>query len=313
MTIQTIIGIDVAKDELVIYRQDTDAQESFENRKPAIKRWLRSLPAQCAIAIEATGTYHVAAIELAHQCGHQVFVIDGYQLSHYRQGIGGRAKTDSSDARLLARYLSREHETLRVWTPPPAAYRSLQTLLRRRPTLVQARVAIQRSCSELPELAPHLKRLIAQLTRIDQVIQRQIRTIIREAGLSQQVARCQAIEGVGELTAAALVMAFLRGDFRHSDAFVAFLGLDVRVRDSGKQRGRRRLTKKGDPEVRRLLHNAAMAASRQPAWKMTYQRYLARGLKTTQVFVILARKLARIAFSLMKHEVEYCPPALMKG
>ena len=46
MTIQTIIGIDVAKDELVIYRQDTDAQESFENRKPAIKRWLRSLPAQ---------------------------------------------------------------------------------------------------------------------------------------------------------------------------------------------------------------------------------------------------------------------------
>lgn len=313
MTIQTIIGIDVAKDELVIYRQDTDAQESFENRKPAIKRWLRSLPAQCAIAIEATGTYHVAAIELAHQCGHQVFVIDGYQLSHYCQGIGGRAKTDSSDARLLARYLSREHETLRVWTPPPAAYRSLQTLLRRRATLVQARVAIQQSCSELPELAPHLKRLIAQLTRIDQVIQRQIRTIIREAGLSQQVVRCQAIEGVGELTAAALVMAFLRGDFRHSDAFVAFLGLDVRVRDSGKQRGRRRLTKKGDPEVRRLLHNAAMAASRQPAWKMTYQRYLARGLKTTQVFVILARKLARIAFSLMKHEVEYCPPALMKG
>src|SRR5690554_1294014 len=218
-----------------------------------------------------------------------------------------------SDARLLARYLSREHETLRVWTPPPAAYRSLQILLQRRATLVQARVAIQQSCSELPGLAPHLKRLIAQLTRIDQIIQKRVRTIIREAGLSQQVARCQAIEGVGELTAAALVMTFLRGDFRHSDAFVAFLGLDVRVRDSGKQRGRRKLTKKGDPEVRRLLHNASMAASRQPAWKMTYQRYLARGLKTTQVFVILARKLARIAFSLMKHEVEYCPPALMKG
>nr|WP_255461667.1 hypothetical protein [Alcanivorax xiamenensis] len=28
-------------------------------------------------------------------------------------------------------------------------------------------------------------------------------------------------------------MAFLRGDFKNSDAFVAFLGLDVRVRDSG--------------------------------------------------------------------------------
>jgi len=118
---------------------------------------------------------------------------------------------------------------------------------------------------------------------------------------------------VGELTATALVMAFLRGDFQRSDAYVAFLGLDVRVRDSGKQRGRRKLTKKGDPEIRRLLHNAAMAASRQPTWKDTYQRYRARGLKTTQALVILARKLARIAFSLMKHQTEYRPPDLMEA
>ncbi|WP_355661033.1 transposase [Halomonas salifodinae] len=37
------------------------------------------------------------------------------------------------------------------------------------------------------------------------------------------------------------------------------------MRDSGTQRGRRKLTKQGDPEVRRLLYNAAMAAIRQPA------------------------------------------------
>lgn len=313
MTIQPLIGIDVAKHELVVYRQDLETQETLENRQPILKKWLRGLPAPCAIAVEATGTYHVALIELAYQCGHEIFVIDGYQLNHYRQGIGGRAKTDSSDARLLARYLSREREMLRAWTPPPAAYRSLQSLLRRRATLVQARVAIQQSCTELPWLKPHLKRLIAQLTRIDQVIQARLRAIVREAGLSHQVARCQAMEGVGELTATALVMAFLRGDFRHSDAFVAFLGLDVRVRDSGKQRGRRKLTKKGDPEIRRLLHNAAMAASRQPMWKDTYQRYRGRGLKTTQALVILARKLARIAFSLMKHQAEYRPPSLMKA
>ncbi|MFY0989827.1 IS110 family transposase [Halomonas sp. C05BenzN] len=313
MTIQTLIGIDVAKHELVVYRQDLEIQEALENRKPIIKQWLRGLPPHCAIAVEATGTYHVALIELAYQYGHEIFVIDGYQLNHYRQGIGGRAKTDSSDARLLARYLSREREMLRAWTPPPAAYRSLQSLLRRRATLVQARVAIQQSCTELPWLASHLKRLVAQLARIDQVIQARLRVIVREAGLHHQVARCQAVEGVGELTATALVMAFLRGDFRHSDAFVAFLGLDVRVRDSGKQRGRRKLTKKGDPEVRRLLHNAAMAASRQPTWKEMYQRYRSRGLKTTQALVILARKLARIAFSLMKHQTEYRPPSLMKA
>ncbi|MBZ9537606.1 transposase [Modicisalibacter tunisiensis] len=313
MTIQTVIGIDVAKHDLVVYRQDLEAQETLENRKPVLKQWLRGLPPHCAIAVEATGTYHVALIELAYQLGHEIYVVDGFQLHHYRQGVGGRAKTDSSDARLLARYLDRERELLRAWTPPPAAYRSLQTLLRRRATLVQARVAIQQSCAELPWLASHLKRLVAQLTRLDELIQTRLRSIVREAGLRHQVARCKAMEGVGELTATALVMAFLRGDFRHSDAFVAFLGLDVRVRDSGKQRGRRKLTKRGDPEVRRLLHNAAMAARRQPGWKETFERYQARGLKSTQVLVILARKLARIAFSLMKHETGYRPPSPIKA
>lgn len=36
----------------------------------------------------------------------------------------------------------------------------------------------------------------------------------------------------------------------------------------------------------------------------SYQRYLNRGLKATQALVILARKLARIAFALMKNQTE---------
>lgn len=44
--------------------------------------------------------------------------------------------------------------------------------------------------------------------------------------------------------------------------YLAFMGMDVRVRESGQWRGRRKLTKKGDPEVRRLLFNAAMRCTR---------------------------------------------------
>ena len=36
----------------------------------------------------------------------------------------------------------------------------------------------------------------------------------------------------------------------------------MRTKDSGKHKGRRKLTKKGDPEYRRLLYNAAMAATK---------------------------------------------------
>ena len=148
------------------------------------------------------------------------------------------------------------------------------------------------------------------IDRIDHLIQKRLREAVHAAGLRDQVQRCQAIDGIGELTATALVMAFLRGDFQNSDAFVAFLGLDVRVRDSGKLKGKRRLTKQGDTEVRRLLHCSAMSGARHPTWKAFYQRYRDRGLKTTQALVILARKLARVAFALMKHQENYCAPRL---
>ncbi|MCX5511372.1 transposase, partial [Pseudomonas sp. BJa3] len=90
-----------------------------------------------------------------------------------------------------------------------------------------------------------------------------------------------------------------------SDSYIAFLGMDLRVSDSGQKNGRRRLTKRGCSEIRRLLHNAAMAASRSAAWKDVYEQYRKAGKATTQALVILARKLARVAFALMKNQDEY--------
>lgn len=108
-------------------------------------------------------------------------------------------------------------------------------------------------------------------------------------------------------------MSFHRGAFRSSDAFVAFLGLDVRVRDSGQLRGRRRLTKKGNPELRRLLFVAAMQATRSRSWKDFYQRHLDRGFSRVQALVILARKLARVTFALLKNQTDYRPRYLKEA
>ncbi|WP_150788449.1 transposase, partial [Pseudomonas fluorescens] len=96
-------------------------------------------------------------------------------------------------------------------------------------------------------------------------------------------------------------------------AFIAFLGMDLRAKDSGKKNGPRHLSKKGDTELRRLAHNAAMAACRSPVWKPYYESYLARGLAKTQALVILARKLCRVAFALMKNQSEYQPNLRLQG
>ncbi len=89
------VGIDVAKAELVIHFQGQTF--TIENTPKAIKRWLKSLPCPCEIAIEATGTYHMAVIELAHAKGHHIYVIDASRLSSYRKGTGGRAREQAAE------------------------------------------------------------------------------------------------------------------------------------------------------------------------------------------------------------------------
>lgn len=300
------VGVDVSKSELVL-SVNGDEPVTLPNTLPALRAWLRGWSGPLAFALEATNDFHLLLALEAHGRGHGVYVLNGYRLNRYRESIGGRAKTDASDARLLARYLQREQDGLRPWTPPPPGYRSLQSLLHRRATLVQARTRLQQSLAGLPGLKSSLRAVLRRLDHLDRLIQQRIHKALQQAHWDEAARRCQGIEGIGPLTAAALVMAYQRGPFRNSDAFVAFLGLDVRVRDSGQRRGRRCLTKRGDPEVRRLLYMAAMQAQRQPAWQGYYQRYLNRGLSRIQALNILARKLARVAFAILKNQTEYVP------
>ncbi|MEX5323355.1 hypothetical protein WCE04_29065, partial [Pseudomonas shirazica] len=68
--------------------------------------------------------------------------------------------------------------------------------------------------------------------------------------LQEQVARCQAVEGIGFLTAAALVMAFTRGEFKSSDSYIAFLG---KLRTSCSSVGNGRLRDAEKPAFQSLI------------------------------------------------------------
>jgi len=300
------VGVDVAKAELVISIDD-ETPLTLDNTPAAIRGWLKGLHGPLRLALESTGVFHLELACQAHRLGHEVYLIDGYRLNRYRESVGGRAKTDASDARLLVRYLRNEGDDLRRWSPPSRDYQALQRLIHRRATVVRARTAIQQSLREIPTLKTTLQATLRQLDRTIAAIERRIGDTLTRAGWQQQAGRCRQIEGIGPVTAAALVMAFSRGRFANSDAFIAFMGLDVRIRDSGKKRGQRKLTKQGDGEIRRLLYLAAMQAKKQPAWQAFFQRLLDRGLAKIQALNALARKLARVAFALMKNETDYVP------
>lgn len=301
------VGVDVSKDTLAVCEQADAGCRQVTNAPGAIRAWLRELPAGSAIAAEATSHYHEALVDRAHRMGHRVYLIDGLRLNRYRDSIGGRAKTDASDAALLRRYLSREHADLRPWSPPPKPYRRLMLLLRRRERLMCHRSGVLQSLAHVSGMQRQARALRARFDQVLAQIDRQLIDLIRQAGWQRLCRRCQQVEGIGTLNAIALVTAFHRGNFASSDAFVAFAGLDVRVRDSGRFSGRRKLSKKGHGELRRLLYMAAMTARRSDTWKGYYQRMINRGMASTQALNALARKLMRVVFALLKNGTEYQP------
>ncbi|MBT8129377.1 MAG: transposase, partial [Gammaproteobacteria bacterium] len=93
--------------------------------------------------------------------------------------------------------------------------------------------------------------------------------------------------------------------FANSDAFVAFIGIDVRLRESGGYKGKRKLTKRGEAELRRLLYCATQPACCYPPFQAYYLKQIDKGLSKTAAKVVLARKLARIAFSLMLNQQQF--------
>lgn len=302
-------GGDVDSRYIQIAQHGSTEVVRIDNQRAAIRRWLRSLSGPVALAVEVTGSYHFELVDQAHAFGVAVYLIDPYRLSRYRDGVGQRSKTDPIDARLLARYLAHERAELRPYQPLSAAHRRAWSLLKRRAKLVQAEAMVSESLRSVQGLKAQIKALKQRFARLRQAIERQLSEQLHTLGLQADYQRCQSIQGVGPLTAAALVLAFHRGEFCRADAFVAFLGMDVRVRQSGRYEGQRKLTKKGDAECRRLLHNAARAAARGDL-KPYYERLRARGFAATQAHVAVARKLVRIAFSVLKNQTTYDPSKL---
>ncbi|MCP4564195.1 MAG: IS110 family transposase, partial [Bosea sp.] len=176
-------GIDVSKRWLDIAEYGCAPVLRIDNTAQAIRGWLRTLPpGACHIACESTGTYHRALVELLIGAGHQVYLIDGYSLSRYRDTLGQRAKTDRHDAGLIARYLAHEGARLRPFSLPPRAVTELRALLRRRATLVRGLGRMRQSMEALPGFAREVRAVTERIQALIKRLEQRIAALIGASG-----------------------------------------------------------------------------------------------------------------------------------
>lgn len=307
----TFVGIDVSKDSLSIFVWGQPEVVEIANQADAIMQWLSSLPSQALIGLESTNTYHRLVAGLCVSTGRTVYLLQPRDMQSYRRTVSPRGKTDSIDAQVLARYIRHEHDSLRPWKPPTREQELLDGYLATRAFCAGQRASLGQVRKSNSAVAKILKEVEIAMDKavkaLDQVIQA---TAKRTPELMKGYTRMQSIDGIGPLNAAALGNMFSKYDFETVDAVVAYVGLDPRPLESGKFKGRRKLTKRGPSEIRRLLYNAAMAGAKPgKAWEATKEAYLKRGLPKIAVGCIIARKILRIAWILWKREGETFEPS----
>jgi transposase len=303
------LGADVDSRFIVIAcAVDSFRPHRVANERKGLAAWLRTVPRGSRLAMESTGGYHCLLAELAHKAGLQVFVINPRDLRRYAEGVGQRGKTDRMDAEVIARYVAREHGEMHAYVPPTKAQRELPALIRRRAKLVETKASLQQSLRGLSSVRAEAKRLLADIDRVIARLELMMRGYLEQMPDAHQAAqRIATIPGFGALSSTWFAHSFTRVEYTSSDAVVAASGLDPRPADSGRVRGRRRLSKRGPPEARRILFNCARSASRTQLWRPYYKAQLDKGLSSSAATIILARKMLRVAFAVYKQGQPFDP------
>jgi len=267
--------------------------------------------------------------------GHEVRLMPaGYVKAYVKRG-----KTDAADAEAICEAVRRP--TMRFVPVKSADTQAVVTLHRSRDLLVRQRTqtsnVVRALCAEFGIVAAQgrsglarLAKIIAegddawlpptarlallpllerfeQLTRDIALLEREIIVRQREDEASRRLAT---VPGIGPITASALTAAIGDvGRFGSGRDLAAWLGLTPQPRSSGGKNKLGRISKMGDPYLRRLLVQGAqsvMWAERQK--KAPSSSWLAglmarRPMKVAAV--ALANKMARIAWAVLTNNEDY--------
>lgn len=301
------IGVDVSKSTLAV-SDASGAIRSIPNSAKGINGLLRSLKPGSTVAMEATGHYHRLLADTAWEKGHRVVVFNPKDVLHYARSVSPRVKTDTVDARVIANYVQvrTDYHIYRPMSPEAAR---LKELLGTRSLLVREKVSLENRLRDCPGSESYLKAAMegieASISEVNKGIEAVSRTF-------EEYALITGIPGIGPIIGAYLLMSLSSGVFKSSDSFVAYLGLDIRIKQSGIKSGRSCLSKRGDPEARRLMYLAARVVCRyEGPYRKLYERYLDRGLSKIAAGVAVARKIARTAWAIYNKRQHYNPDRVL--
>ena len=327
----TRIGLDIAKHWFQIHAVDSDDCEVLNRKLPRDKvlGFLGTLP-PCEVALEACSSSHFWGREIS-RLGHRVRLIS----PNYVKPFVKRGKSDAHDSRAICEAASRpDMRFVQIKTEDQQAalmqHTSRQLLIDQRTAvansirgqlaefgvienkgienvteLVRMLDDEDESLAHIPATALLVVKVLAnQLHAVDEhlaMIDEQIEAWQKASASAQAL---KTIPGIGVLISAALAAHVPNPSaFRSGRDFAAWLGLVPRQNSSGGKERLGRITKQGNPYLRRLLVLGATSSLRWLGKRTDsvaeWTRKLLQRRPARLATVAIANKLARIAWAIM--------------
>lgn len=299
------IGIDVAKEELVVAVRPNGAQWTTPNDDAGIRSLVSQLrgtaaePRQPAlIVVEATGGYELLCVAALAAAELPVVVVNPRQVRDFAKATGQLAKTDQIDATVLALFAERVRPEVR--SLPSEELRELEAVVTRRRQLLEMRQAERNRLGlamgrHQRPIREGLKKHIAFLTRELAMTNSDLDDRVRRSPIWR--ARddlLQSVPGIGPVVARTLLAELPELGHLNRRAIAKLVGVAPLNRDSGHWRGRRTIHG-GRATVRAAMFMAALVASRRnPVIRAFYQRLLDAGKPKRLALVACMRKLLTI-------------------
>ncbi len=318
------LGCDMAKAKLDVSLVNEQGLElwvdKYVNEEVAIATALLTIlgaypEADLLCVVEATGTYHFILIEVCHNLGIPCRVFNPLITKQQVKATVRGKKTDRTDALMIARLGLRGEGRLHTPEPYKATKyygRGCQRLATFSSSFLNYKTHLSDVLKE--ELSSDAKELLTGIQLAIRAARQQLYSDMAASAHGPVFTRLQTIPGIGPYIAASLI-----GEvqdmhrFTSAKAFIAYAGLDPRIKRSGTTlNSTGRLTKRGSSYLRRSAFIAANVARQHDLqFKALYEKKRAEGKSYTVATCVVARKLMIVARSVWLSGKPYSIPDIL--
>jgi transposase len=333
--IKKVIGVDISKDSFTVrfgtldeeLKQLISKPFKFANNLKGFNQLLKTIgkvhyfdltgPSSKDIPVwfvmEATGVYYENLAYFLAENNFSLSIVLANKVKNFSKTLDNKSKTDDIDAAIQTQYGL--EKKLKPWNPPSAIFKGLKELTREYQSIKESLTCIKNKLhakshsykaneDTVKRLNQHKKFLNQQLKQVKDQIKKLIES---DNDFNERIKTIITIKGVGlitVITAVAETNGFAL--IENKNQLTSYAGYDIVHDQSGTHKGKTKISKKGNSNIRSAFYMPALSAARyNNNLKRLYIRLCKTKINKKIALIAVARKLLILIYCLWKKNEKF--------